>query len=128
MAPSDGASGASGTTHTRKLAESRRPGILTYASPMVDTASRFARMPFYVSNWRREAEVLRTPMMERIEFAKGKKNIPSSLKLEIQSDVRMQIYTAVVRFDARFTGLRYVIPASGVMRTGIFLCARFICG
>ena len=70
-------------------------------------------------NWRREAETLRIPMMERIEFPRGKRNIPSSLRLELQSHVRMQIYTAVVRFDARFTGLRYVAPS------GVYLQRQF---
>lgn len=119
LGPSDSAPGPDGTVEAQTLAESRRPGILTYASRLVDTASRFVRMPFYMFNWRREAETLRIPMMERIEFPRGKRNIPSSLRLELQSHVRMQIYTAVVRFDARFTGLRYVAPS------GVYLQRQF---
>jgi hypothetical protein len=91
-----------------KLAESRRPAILTYASPLVDTANRFWRLPFYVFGWKREAQTLRVTMMEGVEFTKGKKNVPAALRLEIQSLERMQIYSATVRCDARFKGLRYV--------------------
>ncbi|KAL1953173.1 hypothetical protein VTO42DRAFT_3433 [Malbranchea cinnamomea] len=109
FSPSDGTSNPNRTGATQELAKSRRTGILTYASPMVDTASRLARILFYVFNWKREAEILHIPMMERIEFARGKKNLPGTLKLEIQSHERMQIYSAVVRFNARFTGLRWVM-------------------
>lgn len=73
---------------------------------MVDTARRFSRLPFYVFGWKHEAENLRIMMMERVEFSKGKGRVPGSLRLEIGSR-RMQVYSAVVRFEARFTGLRY---------------------
>lgn len=56
-------------------------------------------------------------MMEQVEFAKGWRNLPASLRLEIQSTERMQVYSAKVKFLARFTGLRYVpydrLAASG---------------
>lgn len=66
-------------------------------------------MPLYVLGWQREAEGLRINMMERVEFERKKRAMPRMLKLEIQSEERMQVYNAVVRFDARFSGLRYVI-------------------
>jgi hypothetical protein len=106
---SQAAGTASGNSSTHLLASSRRPAILTYASQIVDTAHRVSRMLFYVLGWSREAEKLNINMMERIEFGKGWKNMPGSLRLEIQSQERMQVYTAYVRFDARFTGLRYVV-------------------
>lgn len=93
-------------TSTYVIAQSRRPAILTYASPMVDTAQRFTRMPLYIVGWQREAETLEVGMMESIEFARGRRNLPGSLRLEIQSGKPMQVYSAVVRFKARFTGLR----------------------
>lgn len=64
-------------------------------------------MPLYVVGWRREAETLEIPMMEKLEFARGARNLPQSLRLEIQSDGKLQIYSARVEFRARFTGLRY---------------------
>ncbi|GAB1203293.1 hypothetical protein APSETT445_001922 [Aspergillus pseudonomiae] len=90
---------------TFPLSRSRRPAILTYASPLVDTASKLSLMPFYVFGWTREAEKLVVPMMERVEFARGRRNLPESLRLEIHSNEEMQIYKATVEFKARFTGL-----------------------
>lgn len=88
------------------ISQARRPAIMTYASPLVDVARRAARMPLYVVGWYRESETLEVPMMEQLEFAKGVQNLPQSLRLEVQSDLKMQIYTARVEFRARLTGLR----------------------
>jgi hypothetical protein len=65
-------------------------------------------LPFYIVGWKREAEVLEIEMMDDLEFAKGAQNLPQSLRLEIQSDLKMQVYGAKVEFRARLTGLRYV--------------------
>ncbi|KAG0155078.1 hypothetical protein PDIDSM_651 [Penicillium digitatum] len=54
-------------------------------------------------------ETLEVPMMELLEFAKGARNLPQSLRLEIQSDSKMQIYTAQVEFRAKLTGLRWLM-------------------
>ncbi|KXG48969.1 Survival protein SurE-like phosphatase/nucleotidase [Penicillium griseofulvum] len=91
------------------ISQARRPAIMTYASPLVDTARRVARMPLYVVGWHRESETLEVPMMEQLEFAKGVQNLPQSLRLEIQSDSKMQVYTAQVEFRARLTGLRWIM-------------------
>lgn len=101
-------------TSTSAISRSRRPAILSYASPMIDTASKISLMPLYVTGWHREAETLKVGMMERVEFPRGWRNLPESLRLEIQSEERMQIYSARVQFRARFTGLRYVVMANPV--------------
>lgn len=88
------------------ISQSRRPAILTYTSPLVDLARRLVRLPLYLVGWRREAETLEVPMMEKVEFARGSRNLPQSLRLEIQSDEKMQIYSARVEFRIRFTGMR----------------------
>lgn len=88
------------------IAQGRRPAILTYTSPLVDVARTVARLPFYVVGWRREAETLEVPMIEKVEFPRGARNLPQSLRLEIQSEGKMQVYSARVEFRARFTGLR----------------------
>lgn len=88
------------------ISQSRRPAILTYVSPLMDTASKLAFLPFYLTGWNREAEALEVRMMERIEFPRGWRNRPQSLRLEIQSDERMQVYHAQVQFKAALTGLR----------------------
>lgn len=89
------------------ILQARKPAIMTYSSSLIDTARRISRMPLYVFNLKREAETLKINMMERVKFSKGKRHVPKSLKLAIQSRERMQFYTASVRFDAKFTGLRY---------------------
>ncbi|KAJ5512021.1 Survival protein SurE-like phosphatase/nucleotidase [Penicillium expansum] len=71
------------------ISQARRPAIMTYASPL--------------------SETLEVPMMELLEFAKGARNLPQSLRLEIQSESKMQIYTARVEFRARLTGLRWIM-------------------
>ncbi|PYI05924.1 adipose-regulatory protein [Aspergillus sclerotiicarbonarius CBS 121057] len=96
-------------TSVAALSQSRRPAILTYASPLVDTASKLSFMPLYVLGWHREAEKLQVPMMERVQFARGWRNLPDSLRLEIHSSEKMQVYKAKVMFRARFTGLRWVM-------------------
>ena len=92
------------------LAQSLRPAILTYASPIVDTASKVSQLPWYLLGWRKEAERLEVSMMEGVKFARGWRNVPGSLKLEIHSTEPMQIYDATVNFVARFSGLRQVHP------------------
>lgn len=96
-------------TSTSLIAHSRRPAILTYASPIVDTAYKVSRMPLYLLGWQREAETLEVSMMESVEFARGWRNLPGSLRLEIQSREQMQVYSAIVKFKANFTGLRLVV-------------------
>ncbi|KAI9815305.1 MAG: hypothetical protein M1827_002785 [Pycnora praestabilis] len=82
---------------------------MTYTSPFVDIVIRCARIPWYVLGWRNEAETLDITMMEGIEFQRGRSNVPTSLRLEVQSHERMQVYDAKVRFVARFWGLRWMM-------------------
>jgi seipin len=91
---------------TSVITHSRRPAILTYASPLVDTAHKISRMPLYLVGWQREAETLEVKMMESVEFARGWRNVPGSLRFEMQSQEQMQVYSAIVKFKAKFTGLR----------------------
>lgn len=85
----------------------KRPATLTYTSPMVDTARRLWRLPLYVLGWKLEAEELKIVMVEQLQFHKSELDIPKVLKLELHNEIPMHVYSATVRFDARFTGLRY---------------------
>lgn len=82
--------------------------MLTYTSCLVDTAHTLSRMPLYLIGWKREAEILDVSMFENLEFARGWRNVPASLRLEIQSHERMQVYGVEVKFRAKFRGLRCV--------------------
>ncbi|PKY08195.1 hypothetical protein P168DRAFT_323373 [Aspergillus campestris IBT 28561] len=111
-------------TSTPSIAQSRRPGILTYTSPLVDTASRISFMPLYLVGWKREVEKLEVPMMEQVQFARGPRNLPGCACLKIESKEDMQFYSAKLQFRARFTGLRRIMYSwrltSFVVFTGLF--------
>ncbi|KAL4754096.1 putative adipose-regulatory protein-domain-containing protein [Aspergillus terricola var. indicus] len=98
-----------GEITAQPISHSRRPAILTYASPLVDISSKASFMPLYVLGWKREAERLVVPMMERVEFSRGAHNVPDALRLEVQSEEKMQFYSAKVKFTASFTGLRWIM-------------------
>lgn len=91
---------------------SKRPASLTYTSPMVDVARRLWRLPLYVLGWKLEAEELKIVMMEQMKFHKSSRAIPDILRLELHNENPVQVYSATVKFDARFTGLKYVVKIS----------------
>ncbi|KAI9368911.1 putative adipose-regulatory protein-domain-containing protein [Aspergillus egyptiacus] len=102
-------SARTGENTVAPISHSRRSAILTYASPLIDISTKVSFLPLYVLGWRREAEHLVVPMMERVEFASGANNRPQSLRLELHSQSDMQVYTAKVTFRASFSGLRWVM-------------------
>lgn len=106
LAPPSGTGLAAVSNKPNPIHHSRRPAILTYTSPLVDVARRVLRLPLYMVGWRREAQTLEVPMMEKIEFARGARNLPEGLRLELHSDGKMQVYSVQVEFRARFTGMR----------------------
>ena len=89
------------------LARSRRPAILTYTSPIVDTAHKLSGLPWYVLGWKKESEVLEVSMFEGVQFARGSKNVPDKVQVVIEADEKMQFYEVGINIVARFGGLRY---------------------
>ncbi|KAL2810679.1 putative adipose-regulatory protein-domain-containing protein [Aspergillus granulosus] len=104
--PSTSASSGDNTS-PQIISRSRRPAILSYASPLISISKKVTFMPLYVLGWQREAERLVVRMMERVEFSRGALNIPGSVRLELHSHTEMQVYVAKVTFRANLTGLRY---------------------
>lgn len=102
------------------LARSRRPGILTYVSKIVDTASTMATLPWYVLGLGKESETLEIVMFEGVQFAKGTANVPNTLLMTIEADEKMQIYEASVRTVARFGGLRWILYHHRILSFLIF--------
>lgn len=90
------------------LAHSRRPAILTYVSPIIDTANTISALPWYILGWRSEKEVLEVSMFEGLVFAKGWRNLPQSVKVVIEADEKMQFYETSIKIVAKFSGLRYL--------------------
>ena len=91
------------------LARSRRPAILTYASPIVDTANTLSGLPLHLLGWKKESEVLEVGMFEGLEFAKGWANVPQSVNIVVEADQVMQFYEVSIRIIARFGGLRWIL-------------------
>lgn len=98
-----------GNTSASILARSRRPAILTYASPIVDTANTLYGLPWHVLGWKQESEKLQVNMFEGVEFAKGWANVPQSVKVVVESDEKMQFYQVGIKIIARFGGLRWIL-------------------
>lgn len=84
------------------LATSRRPAIMPYRSQWIDLIHKGIELPWYILCLRSESNTLRIPVFEEVNFAKGTKNAPASMRLEIQSTHRLQIYGAKALFRARF--------------------------
>ncbi|KAK0998984.1 hypothetical protein LTR54_009425 [Friedmanniomyces endolithicus] len=93
------------------LASSRRPALLPYRSPLLDLSHTLTHLPLsLLFPLNAETSILRIPMFEALEFpAKNWRAVPSTLRLEIQSESQMHVYGAKVVFRARFAGLRWVM-------------------
>ncbi|MCJ1385094.1 hypothetical protein MMC17_008212 [Xylographa soralifera] len=91
------------------LALSRRPAILTYTSPIIDTASKLSSLPWYVLGWRKESEVLEVNMFEGVIFSKGWRNVPDKVQVIVEADEKMQFYEVGIKIVARFGGLRWIL-------------------
>lgn len=106
------------------LASSRRSAILTYYSPVVDLARKATELHWLILGWRLEAETLEIPVFDGVSFAKGWRNIPDTMQIQVQSPARMQVYEATVIFKARFRGLRWIMYnhrlTSAVLFVGAF--------
>jgi seipin len=106
------------------LARSRRPAILTYRSYVIEHVHRLLRLPLYLIGWHTESENIEISMMESVEFDKGVRNIPTSVKIELRSRHPLEVYTVSVRFSARLEGLRWLMYrywlSSAVVGTCLF--------
>lgn len=120
----DGIVGAGAVEKPVVLARSRRPAILTYRSWMTELAYRALRLPLYMIGWGQESEKVEVRMMEGVDFDKGWRNVPSSLRLEIRSRTPLEVYRIAVRFAARLEGLRWIMYnyrlSSFVVATSVF--------
>jgi seipin len=91
------------------LAKSRRPAILTYRSWVLEHVHRFLRLPLYLVGWHTESETIEISMMEAVEFDKGARNVPSSVRLELRSRQPLEVYHVAVHFSAKLEGLRWLM-------------------
>jgi seipin len=92
------------------LAHSRRPAILPYQSPLLSITHNIVALPWHTLGLKDlDADILEVPMFEHMSFPRGWRNVPGAVKLELQSDQTLQVYSAKVFFKARFEGLRYIL-------------------
>ena len=105
------------------LASSRRSAILTYYSPVVDLARKATELHWLILGWRLEAETLDIPVFNGVSFAKGWRNVPDTMQIQVQSLARMQIYEANVVFKARFQGLRWIMYNHRITSAVVFIGA-----
>ncbi|KAI5198281.1 hypothetical protein E4T39_06825 [Aureobasidium subglaciale] len=105
------------------LASSRRSAILTYYSPVVDLARKATELHWLILGWRLEAETLEIPVFNGVQFAKGWRNVPDTMQIQVQSSARMQIYEANVVFKARFQGLRWIMYNHRITSAAVFIGA-----
>ena len=119
------------TTGLSVLHHSRRPAMLRYESQVVSLAHTGLHLPLHVLGFQDiDTNILRIPMFDMLSFSRGSSNVPTHLRLEVQTDTSvstgqavgfmgaaispatssaLQIYSSEVHFAARFRGLRYVI-------------------
>ncbi|KAK3679388.1 hypothetical protein LTR78_000949 [Recurvomyces mirabilis] len=120
----------SGTTEPGVLATSRRSAILQYRSPIIELVYKLTEIHWYLLNVRSESDKLRVLIFEGVEFSRGARNVPRTMRLEIQSTERLRVYDAKAVFRARFHGLRWLMYnhriISGVLFIGGFWTTEMI--
>ena len=92
------------------LASSSRPAILTYMSPIITTSLTLLNSPLVIAGFKKEAETLFVPVMERFEFPSYRSSRPSVALIQIATESnKIQVYSSKLIFVAQFEGVRYVI-------------------
>ena len=91
------------------IARSRRPAILTYYSTSIEHVQNAVALPAQILGFRKEEELLVVKMMEGVQFEKGWKNIPTRARVELQSEVKLQVYSARLEVKTRLQGLRWIM-------------------
>ena len=109
-----------------RLAFSRRPAILSYRSAPVEYICKLMELPWYMIGWRDEAEKLTVSLWESVQFPRGWRNVPSTMRLDIQSTHRMQVYAAKAMFRARFGGLRWLMYNHRIISAIVFITGFWI--
>ena len=104
-----------------RLAFSRRPAILSYRSWIMEYIYRLTELHWYLLGLRQETEKLKISMWENVEFPRGWRNLPATMRLDIQSSDRMQVYSAEAIFKARFRGLRWLMYNHRIISAFVFI-------
>ncbi|KAJ4350522.1 uncharacterized protein N0V89_009143 [Didymosphaeria variabile] len=119
IAKDEAAQGSVGKTEV--LARSRRPAILTYRSWLTELSYRLLRLPLYVLGWGTESETVSVMVMEGVQFDKGWRNVPTSIRLELRSKIPLEVYRVSVGFVAKLEGLRWVMYTYRFTSAAVFI-------
>lgn len=76
---------------------------------MIERALKFARLPLYLWEWRRESDCLDVSLFEGVEFGRGWHSVPDQAKVVLESSEKIQVYDLKVKVTARFWGVRSVL-------------------
>lgn len=86
-------------------AHSCRSTMLRYRSPWLQKLKTFLLIPFYLTGWDEESQVLDIEMFTNYI---DNRNSVTDIYVEIQSKI-VEFYSVTVQISAHFTGLRYLI-------------------
>lgn len=107
------------------LARARRPAIMTYYSKEVELMHKTSQLHWFWLGVRREAETISVSLFEGVEFEKGWRNVPGSMRIEVQAQRprSLQFYDAKVVFKARFRGLRWIMYNHRIISAVVFIAS-----
>lgn len=107
------------------VAHSRRAAIMTYYSREIDLARKIFWGPVYAAGITKEVETLSIPVFEGVSFPRGLKSTPSTLKVQVQSRERLQVYACHAEIRAKFAGysLRWFMYHHRVLAACVFISA-----
>jgi hypothetical protein len=74
-----------------------------------------------VLGWGSEEELIKVRLMEGVIFERGWRNVPTSVRLELRSDIPLQVYSVGVKFVARLEGLRWVMYTHRLTSAAAFI-------
>jgi seipin len=111
---------------TEVLARSRRPSILTYRSWFTERCYRALRLPLYVVGWGSESETVTVMVMEGVQFDKGWRNVPTSMRLELRSHIPLEVYKVSVRFVAKLEGLRWIMYTHRLTSAAVLIAVFWV--
>ncbi|KAL1591894.1 hypothetical protein SLS60_011486 [Paraconiothyrium brasiliense] len=106
---------------TEVLARSRRPALLTYRSWLTELSYRLLRLPLYALGWGTESETVSVMLMEGVQFDKGWRNVPTSMRLELRSKIPLEVYRVSVKFVAKLEGLRRIMYTHRFTSAAVFI-------
>lgn len=87
----------------------RRPTMLTYLSPMVESVLTISAMPLYVSGLRRQSQRLAVPMFTAIRFGKAANTVAESAHISIKADRKLEVYEMTLHIMAKLSGMRWML-------------------